>query len=248
MIKKFEQFNESVRDMMKPKSTEDIIKKLDTSPKGISSMLDRVSIEEQDQFYSSLMKFTPMDKVNEIFLDYICKNKENLTRNSGKNTLNKINNILVDLLPYVETDNVLEELSMMMYEEMNDEQAKNAINMFVQFQMANESVRDMMKSKPTTEVNSVLDEYIKKIETTLKADPYDYDAFTATNFVDFISNYYGCADMDEIVVKLIELEYMNPENMLSEWIDGIDSVSSYSEDDSKEQLKNFLETIKELKK
>jgi ABC-type transporter Mla subunit MlaD len=120
--------------------------------------------------------------------------------------------------------------------------------MIKKFEQYNESIRDAMKPKPATEVNSVLDNYIKEIETVLNTKPYDYDAFTATNFVDFITNYYGYNDMKDIVIKLLELEYMNAENMLGEWIDGVDSVSSYSEDDSKEQLKNFLETIKELKK
>ena len=56
----------------------------------------------------------------------------------------------------------------------------------------NESLRDKMAPVSKENVNLSLDEYIKQLEDVLNSDPYDFDAFTAENFVDFISHFYGC--------------------------------------------------------
>ena len=53
--------------------------------------------------------------------------------------------------------------------------------MIKKFEQYNESVRDSMKPKSASDINSVIDGYIKKMEKALNNDPYDNSIFTAEN-------------------------------------------------------------------
>ena len=119
--------------------------------------------------------------------------------------------------------------------------------MIKKFRQYNESLTDKMTPKSDKDINLSLDGYIQKLENILKSEPYDDSEFGAEKFLDFISNYYGCETSEDVVIKLMELEYITPSYILSDWVDGVDSVSGYSEEDGKEQIKNFLETIKRIK-
>jgi len=121
--------------------------------------------------------------------------------------------------------------------------------MIQKFNQYNESLRDKMVGKSDEDINVGLNDIIKKLEDIINSDDntYDYDAFTAESFINFIASYFGLETSEDIVMKLMELKYIDAQFALSEWVEGVDAVSDYSVGDSKAQLENFLDTIKELK-
>lgn len=143
-IQEYEKINEGVRDSMKPKSVEDIMIALDTNPKDILKIMRKIRVDESD-LYSYIYKTLSKEKIRDVFIDYICDNKEKLRSTDSRYNVGILKN-LEDLIGYMNdihnidaatslhsTENgVWDEVTMRLYQELSDEEMKdiikNAIN------------------------------------------------------------------------------------------------------------------------
>ncbi len=131
--------NEGIRDKMTPKSTEDIMSAIDINPRNIFKTMKKFGIEE-DKLYSYIYQSLPKEKIRDAFLDYICENKEKLQSTNL--------NIFIDILKKLEElielmnenhtnlamtslhsfdDEVWNEVTLRLYQELTDEEMKEVI-------------------------------------------------------------------------------------------------------------------------
>lgn len=137
-IKSYDDFlKEGVKDRMTPKSVEDIMSTLDTNPENIIKTMKKIGITE-DKFHDYIISILPKEKIRNVFLDYICENKERLR---STNYFEKIATILDDLIYYMNkshnddasvslnssNDEVYNEVTLRLYQELTDEEMKKVI-------------------------------------------------------------------------------------------------------------------------
>ena len=128
-LKSYNNFiNEGVRDMMIPKSVEDMMSIIDKNPKNIINVFDSAGIDS-DSLFSVLLESLSLEKVIEVFLNYISDNKIKLT--SDKNISSRDRDIhyhLKELIYLMNSDDVWDDLTIKLYQEMDDNQMKKIIN------------------------------------------------------------------------------------------------------------------------
>lgn len=134
-VKSYKDFlNEGIRDEMKPKSMNDIISSIDRNPKNIVNMFDSAGVDS-DFLFSEILTSLPLEKVNEVFLDYISVNNNRLKNddsfdNKGRNK--EIYNHLKELVYLMkDNDDAWDDLTIQMYQELNDEQMKNVVQKLI---------------------------------------------------------------------------------------------------------------------
>jgi hypothetical protein len=128
-----------LRSKMTPKSVEDIMNTLDIDPKNILKTMNKIGIRE-DKFFNYVHDSLPNEKVRDVYLDYISENKEKL-HSTNLEITKEVLKSLEDLIYAMNenhnndsytslnsgADEVWDEVTLRLYEELTDEQMKEVI-------------------------------------------------------------------------------------------------------------------------
>jgi hypothetical protein len=152
-LKSYKDFlNEGVRDKMTPKSIGDIMSAIDAKPKNIFKIMKKIGIEE-DKLYSYIYNSLPKEKIRDTFLDYIWENNEKL-RSTNLNIFIDILKKLEELISLMNDnhnssamtsltsfdDEVWNEVTLRLYQELTDEEMKNVIKKCIEKEFVSEAI------------------------------------------------------------------------------------------------------------
>jgi hypothetical protein len=139
LIKKYNKIDEGVKNLMTPRSIEDIMSTLDSSPKNIFKTMKKIGVEE-DKLYSYIYKSLPKEKIRDVFLDYISENKEKLHSTNLNifvdilkkleeliSLMNENHNSEAEVSLNMDYNKVWDEVTLRLYEELTDEQMKEVV-------------------------------------------------------------------------------------------------------------------------